>query len=97
MLFLAIEGLLQKNLADDLVENSPAPELVSTLAEDIIEPEILQRTQQVMAQEQLFLKSELSLKEFATTLKMPARKISNHINTGLGLTFIDFVNGFDVA
>jgi len=70
MLFLAIGGLLQKNLADDLVENSPAPELVSTLAEDIIEPEILQRTQQVMAQEQLFLKSELSLKEFATTLKI---------------------------
>ena len=97
MLFLAIGGLLQKNLADDLVENSPAPELVSTLAEDIIEPEILQRTQQVMAQEQLFLKSELSLKEFATTLKMPAREVSNHINTGLGLTFIDFVNGFHVV
>jgi len=68
MFFLAIGGLLKKILADDMVENSPAPELVSTLAEDIIEPEILQRTQQVMAQEQLFLNSELSLKEFATTL-----------------------------
>ena len=62
----------------------------------IIEPELLKKINSEMHDKKLFLNPNLTLKAFSDELKEPTRKISHHINHGLGRSFIDFVNEFRV-
>lgn len=50
----------------------------------------------VMAQEQPWLDSELTLADLAAKLDTTPHKLSEVLNTGVGETFYDFVNGYRV-
>lgn len=49
-----------------------------------------------MNTEKPFLKSDLSLSELASSMKIPSHHLSQLINTVLGKNFYDFVNGFRI-
>lgn len=92
ILFLAIGALRQQELKEvaKVMENKPMD------LSEAIEPNLLVKIKAAMDQDQLYLKNELTLKEFAKFLEEPARKVSRHINLGLNLSFIDFVNNYRV-
>ena len=49
-----------------------------------------------METSQDYLNPTLSLKEFADAMDLPTRTVSEHINRGMGKTFVDFVNEYRV-
>jgi len=79
--------------ATTFAKSSPA---TTPTQEPTLEPALLARIQQHMQQARPYLNPDLSLDEFAAQLQVPARKVSWHINQGLDLAFIDFVNRYRV-
>ena len=61
-----------------------------------IDPTMLERITQTMQREKYFLDPRLNLKTFALKLKLPPRTVSEHLNHGLEVSFIDFVNSHRV-
>ncbi|MEL6867864.1 MAG: AraC family transcriptional regulator, partial [Bacteroidota bacterium] len=94
VLLLAVGGLLQKDLTKVTELSQPAEEAEKAAAEvkKSIDPALVQKIQEVMRQQELFLNQELTLKEFARALEMTDREVSHLLNTGLNIRFIDFVN-----
>lgn len=61
-----------------------------------VDEAILQKITARMATKKDYLNPTLTLKGFAHELKIPSRTISEHINHGLGKSFVDFVNEYRV-
>lgn len=92
VLLLAGGGLLQAHLSESKI-NRPEMQQEEKLAQSAeIDPDVLQRIAHEMATNRHYLDPQLSLREFAHTLGLPQRQVSFHINQGLGVSFIDFVN-----
>jgi AraC-like DNA-binding protein len=92
LLVLGIGGIRQDSLGDVRFE-PPAPEQ-EVLPE--IDAGLLERIVDRMEKSEDFREPDLSLKKFAELLKTPPRKVSQHINHGLGKSFVDFVNGYRI-
>jgi len=95
IIFLAMGSLTQTDLKDIVKETSVIPP--NTNIEEALDFSLITKIEQAMKEEKMYLKSELTLKEFAQSLGASTRKISRHINFGLNLPFIDFVNHYRVA
>ncbi|MFK8007420.1 MAG: helix-turn-helix domain-containing protein [Saprospiraceae bacterium] len=93
VLLLAYGGIRQSNILQVNFEN----EVVKTnLVLDEIDVALVEKIKQRMLIEKDYLNPTLSLKEFSKNLNTPARTISKHINQGLGISFVDFVNQYRV-
>ena len=68
----------------------------SKAKEEELDSLLLERIQWEMSERKYYLNPKLSLEAFAQELKEPPRLLSRHINQGMGITFIDFVNQFRV-
>ncbi len=91
---LAYGGIRQSNLAHILFsEKQPDVPEKNVEIDELILKKILER----MKIERDYLNPTLSLKEFAAALNLPPRVISQHINIGIGKTFVDFVNEYRIA
>lgn len=92
-LLLAFGGIRQISLADVVFANKK-----ENLAEKsiVVDKAILQKILNQMESNKDFLNPTLTLKEFAETLKLPTRMVSEHINNGLNKSFVDFVNEYRV-
>lgn len=98
IVFMAAGGVLQQDLS--VVTDALQPVAEDQKEEKLVpavNPEVLARIQLLMAEKELFLNQELSLREFAQQVGLPAREVSRTINQGLGVTFIDFVNQYRIA
>ena len=89
VLFLAVGGLFQQKIQHGLsrtthTDNEKAPKSV--------DKPLLKSLTKKMTTEKYFLDPELSLETFAKQLNLPKRQVSECINNGLQLPFIDFVN-----
>jgi len=93
-LVLAFGGILQSNLSQ--VEYKGAPEVKKTKHDFKVQPLITEAILTEMEINKSYLNPELTLNEFAKTLGIPKRTVSNHINYDLDTTFIDFVNNYRV-
>jgi AraC-like DNA-binding protein len=92
-LALGIAGLRQSNLEKiNFIEDKTEPKVNIE-----IDQEILKKVKETMEQEKLFLNPTISLSEFAKYIKLPAKIVSQHINSGLQKSFNDFVNEYRVA
>lgn len=72
------------------------PKAVTPVDPDI-DSALVARIKARMENAQDYLHPSLSLKDFSTHFPEPSRTISEHINHGLGCSFVDFVNGYRVA
>lgn len=95
IILIAVGGLLQIDLKatirqTELVEE---PQQIILTNEELNQLDTIQNT---MMHDQLFLRPELSLKEFAAHLQLSTRETSRLINQGLQMSFIDFVNQYRV-
>jgi AraC-like DNA-binding protein len=92
-LLLAFGGIRQISLADVIFTNKEENSSEKSIRVDEI---VLQKVLNQMEVNKDFLNPSLTLKEFAKTLKLPARMVSEHINNGLNKSFVDFVNEYRV-
>lgn len=96
ILVLAIGGLLQADLRDKgVVVKKPNSAEPFKNANDI-DPALLATITSEMELKQHFLNPNLTLEDFAKAINLPARQVSFHLNQGLGVPFIDFVNRYRV-
>lgn len=97
IVLIAVGALLQSDLTGIKEEAEPKDsdnDFEVQLAQE--DQEKLSQIEETMADQQLYLRSELSLKEFAKFVKLPPRETSRLINQGLQLSFIDFVNQYRI-
>ncbi|MEM9836152.1 MAG: helix-turn-helix domain-containing protein [Bacteroidota bacterium] len=95
ILILGGGGLLQKSLRQiGLIPAESKPEKISKT--EPLQTDLLRQIQSAMEEERYFLDPSLTLASFAEQLNQPARLVSQHINQGLSLSFIDFVNQYRV-
>jgi AraC-like DNA-binding protein len=92
VLVLAIGGLRQSTVA----QIEPGDKELPAVEEFQLDQQLIQQIRKRMTEHKDYLNPTLSLKEFALSLGIPSRTLSNHINTGLGVSFVDFVNEFRV-
>lgn len=91
VLFIAIGGIRQISLDNIRFTNTVDPPAVKNVDEAILE-----KIRTRMETSQDYLNPTLSLKEFADAMDLPTRTVSEHINRGMGKTFVDFVNEYRV-
>ncbi|MCB0642529.1 MAG: AraC family transcriptional regulator [Phaeodactylibacter sp.] len=96
LLFLAGGGILQPGIRESKIDPSEATASMQLSETEIPDPTILAQIQGRMEQGKAYLEPKLTLHQFAQLLGLPERLVSFHINQGLGLSFIDFVNRYRV-
>ncbi len=95
ILVLAAGALLQSNIGKTGLDKTKTNQRNAEM--DVgIDPLLLDKIKAEMKENKYFLNPNLSLKIFADHLGESPRKISHHINHGLGKSFIDFVNEYRV-
>lgn len=62
-----------------------------------IDDQIVTLIQNEMLNNQYYLDPELTLRSFSKQIDLPSRQVSNSINSGLGSSYIDFVNSYRVS
>lgn len=87
IIVLAVGSLFQTNI-ERLVVTPPT----AASPPPTTDPAILDQITQSMLRDKYFLDPRLNLKTFAAKLKLPPRTVSEHLNHGLEVSFIDFVN-----
>ena len=91
ILLLAIGSIRQNSLTH--LDFIPLHKVAQNIAkEKVIDPHVLASIQDTIKTEKYYLQPDLSLKEFSKYIGIPSRTISEHLNQGLQLSFIDFVN-----
>ena len=94
ILVLAFGGLQQSSLhgigIDVVKPIGSSPEKAD------IDPGIVKLIQEGMTTKKYYLAPSLTLNQFASHLNLPPRTVSQHINHGIGMPFIDFVNEYRV-
>lgn len=93
MILLAVAGHSQPSLGKIVYQSQPKEETSLPFQTD---PEILVRLVAAMEQDRLYLNPTLDLNELSAALKLSPRVVSRHINTGMGVSFSDYVNGYRV-
>lgn len=96
VLILAGGGLLQAHVSESKIVPAEIHQEVKLIQSEEIDQQLLNRISQHMQAGQYFLDPQLTLKDFAHKLNTPPRLISLHINKGMGVSFIDFVNQYRV-
>ena len=94
ILVLATGALLQKNVTYYAIETVDEP--AEHNQEKSIDEKTLALIEEEMKQHQYFSDPQLSLKTFSQHLNIPQRQVSFHINHGLKMKFIDFVNQYRI-
>ena len=95
ILILAGGALMQTNLGETGFGNSNISNKKSEKGLEI-DQFLLNKIKMEMEKNSYFLDPNLTLKVFANHLNESQRRVSYHINHGLGKTFIDFVNEYRV-
>ena len=93
VLLLAYGGIRQSNISQ---VNFEIKEKKSNAVVEELDVNLLEKIKARMTKEKDYLNPTLSLKEFSQNLNTPSRTISKHINQGLGISFVDFVNQYRV-
>ncbi|WP_343523935.1 helix-turn-helix domain-containing protein [Pedobacter sp.] len=93
ILILGVAGLRQSSLAGIVYQPGKREDAAQPFQTD---PLILERLINAMEHDRLFLNPTLTLAEMSAYLKLSPRLVSKHINQGLGLSFIDFVNRYRI-
>ena len=93
VLLLAYGGIRQSNILQVNFENKVAKTNLGLDEMDIV---LIEKIKTRMLIEKDYLNPTLSLKEFSQNLNTPSRTISKHINQGLEISFVDFVNQYRV-
>lgn len=93
VLVLAVGSLRQNSIDRAGFEKEEATRPAAPVQVDAT---LLRRIRQRMDRNKDFLNPTLTLQEFAGSLKEPPRTVSEHINHGLEMTFVDFVNGYRI-
>lgn len=91
VLFMAIGGIRQISLDNVRFTNAAESPTVK-----VVDEAILEKIRKRMETSQDYLNPTLTLKEFADAMGLPPRLVSEHINRGMGKTFVDFVNAYRV-
>lgn len=91
ILLIAIGGILQRDLSFATAGISSQGS-VQDQRDSEIEPKELERIQEILAEQELFLIPDLSLKDFSEKVGLSARETSRLINSGLNMSFVDFIN-----
>ncbi len=91
VLLLAVGGILQQN-----IQHVPLTQKENKANNFPVDQGLLDQISIRMEKHQDYLHPGLSLSEFSRQLGHPPRLVSQHINHGLGLSFIDFVNQYRV-
>lgn len=95
VLVLAGGALLQSSLGKTRIETTKIKD--KKIEKEVeIDPQLLDKIQSKMEENKYFLNPSLTLNVFANDLNESSRKVSSHINHGIGKTFIDFVNEYRV-
>ena len=89
------ENLTEKNASTKIINNN-INDNTNNKNPQIIDDLILAKIVAGMEVEKLYLNPTLSLAEFAKSLQLPQKTVSNHINIGLKKSFNDFVNFYRV-
>ncbi len=89
------ENLTEKNASTKIINNN-INDITNNKNLQIIDELILAKIVAGMEVEKLYLNATLSLAEFAKSLQLPQKTVSNHINIGLKKSFNDFVNLYRV-
>lgn len=92
VLFMAVGGLLQKVI----MGASTFEQKKNSKTEQTLNEALLQKIISEMQQHKYYLDSELTLNSFANTIGENKRAVSNCINQGARMPFIDFVNKYRV-
>jgi AraC-like DNA-binding protein len=102
ILFIAIGGILQKDLSSTTktLSNEGFESIGHQKEHDdeneVINPKEVVRIKQILVEKELFLISDITLKNFSTHVGLPPRETSRLINRGLNMSFIDFINSYRV-
>ncbi len=88
ILFMATGGLLQKAISGISIQEDKK----SIKTEQILDKVLLRKVTEQMLQKEYYLNPELTLEFFAHEIGEKKRAVSNCINQGLKIPFIDFVN-----
>lgn len=92
VVLLAYGGIRQSNMVNvNFKEEAQKPPIKT------IDDQILIRIKDQMQSKEAFLNPTLTLQDFAATLNLPARTVSEHINHGLEISFVDFVNQYRIT
>jgi AraC-like DNA-binding protein len=99
IIVLAIGGILQVDLSRvrNALDDDFTAKAVDAKSSASEYAALADRLVSIMTVRQLYLRHELSLKEFAEEANVQPRKASEAINAGLGKSFIDFVNGYRIV
>jgi len=90
------KAVIQQELHDvEGLDLEPSSRRVQTIADQKTQ-DITLRTLQLMEEQRLFLKTDLSLNDLANKLEVPAYLLTVALNDGLQKTFYDLVNGYRV-
>lgn len=92
--FLGIGAIVQRDLSR-LKFTRPLSEEPSR-EEPAVDEAMLGRIRDAMLKDEAYRNPNLNLREFASNLDLPAREVSQQINAGLEMSFIDFVNSYRV-
>lgn len=90
-------GILQKDLQPTTNSLQIGSRDDTPLEKTPVNQSEVERIQKIMLEQKLFLKQELTLKEFSEHACLTPRETSKLINQGLGISFIDFVNQYRIA
>jgi len=98
ILFIAIGGILQKDLsfATEALPDESSEAINRQDEHEVIGPKEVEKIQQILVEKELFLISDITLKNFSGHVGLSPRETSRLINKGLNMTFIDFINSYRV-
>ena len=98
ILFIAIGGILQKDLtfAIEPLSDQSSEAINRQDEHEVIDTKEVERIQQILVEKELFLISDITLKNFSEHVGLSPRGTSRLINKGLNLSFIDFINRYRV-
>jgi len=98
ILFIAIGGILQKDLsfATEALSDESSEAINRQDEHEVIDPKEVERIQQILLEKELFLISDITLKNFSGHVGLSPRETSRLINRGLNMSFIDFINSYRV-
>ncbi len=97
VLLLAFGSIRQNSIVDVEFKESKDKAIEVAARKEKIDVLLLEKIKVRMETNQDFLNPTLTLKDFAKNLHEPSRNISIHINQGLQMSFVDFVNQYRVA
>ena len=82
--------------AHQLLVTKPEPEITKEKADEKVTASAIQKVQQGMEVQKLYLKHNLNIEEFAKRIDLPIKDVSSVINKHHGTNFFEFMNKYRV-